>query len=448
MTLDVASTTIGKNYPASRRSFLLGLLASGFVVACGSGSRETGSDATDATTPVEPPTPIEHGYLRVVPAEGSDWESIVAADRMMGAALFTELATIESGNVVFSPYSIAAAFSMAGVGARKQTLAELRAALGIEIDDAAWHQARNALDVAVRTPGSVPEGIDPLELDIANAPFGQIGFEFVDDFVRTLAEQYGADLELVDFVADPEGAREQVNVWVAEQTRDRITELLPDGSVTDMTRLILVNTVFFQGKWVHEFAPGRTEPATFTRVDNSAVDVETMHGSVRTSYGEGEGWEMIRLPYFGGASMTIIVPDSGRFDEVEARIGTGLLDEARAIRNEFQVDLSMPKFNFATPTSLIPLFEKLGVIDAFTTAADFSGMSTDADLYLSGAFHRATIEVDEYGTTATAATALLAGVTSAPPPASLAIDRPFLFVIEHDQTGEPLFLGRVLDPAA
>ncbi|MDH3684057.1 MAG: serpin family protein, partial [Acidimicrobiia bacterium] len=316
-------------------------------------------------------------------------------------------------------------------------------------DDAAWHAGRNALDGAITTPGQVPPGMTPLELRIANAPFGQAGFDFVDAFIQVLAEQYGADLITADFIADPEAARTLINAWVADQTDDRITDLLPAGSIDSLVRLVLVNTVFFKGQWVTEFDPAQTAPGPFTVLDGSQIETPLMNGSVRTSFGQGDGWQMVRLPYWGGYSMTLVVPDDGRFEEISDRIAAGLLDDVTAIRSDHLVALTMPTFDFATPTDLVPVFRSLGMVDAFDSeAADFSGLTSSDDFYLSGAFHQATIEVDEFGTTATAATGVIGGVTSAPTPAELRIDRPFVFTIEHDETGEPLFLGQVVDPTA
>ncbi|MCP3992411.1 MAG: serpin family protein [Actinomycetia bacterium] len=443
----------------NRRSFLLALLASSMVAACG-----TEPDGTVATSPTSgdgtPPTtagpdldqvqPIAHSYERIGPEAGVPTvPEVVTADRDLAAELFRLISESEPGNFLFSPYSIATAFSMTEGGAENETEQQMRSALGIAVPDPEWHSGRNALDVAIRTPSEVPDGTTPLELQIANAQFGQAGFSFVDEFIRLLAEEYGADLTTVDFVADPEAARQLINAWVADQTGDRITDLLPDGSINSLVRFVLVNAVFFKAQWADEFDPAQTAPAPFTLLDGSEVEVEMMNGSSRTTYGQGNGWQSVRLRYWGGYSMTLILPAADRFDEVSDQVTTGLLDEISALQSDHQVVLSMPKFNFETPVDLIPLFQALGMVDPFDpTMADFSGISTEAELYISGSFHQATIEVDEFGTTATAATAIIGGVTSMPEPAEFRADRPFIFVIEHDATGEPLFMGRVLDPSA
>lgn len=372
---------------------------------------------------------------------------IVAADRTLAAHLYGLVSETEAGNFIFSPHSIANACSMAEAGAEADTERQMRLALGIDVPDVDWHVGRGALDAVIERAVDTPEGASPLELEITNTPFAQSGFSFVDDFLGVLAEHYGTDLTTVDFGADPEAARQLINSLVADQTADRITDLLPEGSVDELVRLVLVNTVFFKAQWRDQFDPDRTVPDSFTSLDGVVLDVEMMNGMSRTVYGEGDGWRMVRLRYWGGYSMTLVLPAPDRFTEITDRFSTGLLDEISGQRGDRLVTLAIPKFACASRTDLIPLFESLGVIDAFDPErADFSGMSTEAELYISRACHQATIEVDEYGTTATAATAIVARRTSAPQPAEFRADRPFVYVIEHDATSEPLFIGRVLDP--
>ncbi len=430
------------------------LAASSVLAACGSEASQPA--ATTTSTPTGPALPniddattVTHSYSRKDPQPDANVANVVAADRKLATDLFDLIGQQETGNFIFSPYSIATAFSMAEAGAENESETQMRSILGIGLDKADWHSGRNALDYLVRTPVHLSEGADPLELEIVNTPFGQAGFEFVDTFIQLLAEEYGADLVTLDFKANPEAARQLINQWVADATRERITDLLPEGSIDELVRLVLVNTVFFRAQWVNEFDPAQTAPAPFALLDNTEVQVDMMRGSARTSYGQGDGWEMVRLPYWGGYSMTLLVPDVGQFDAVTDLLSEGLLDEISAIRSDYLVTLSLPKFDFATPTDLVPLFKTLGMQDPFIEGvADFSGMTTEANLYISGAFHQATIELDEFGTTATAATAIIMSPESAPQPVELQIDRPFIFIIEHDKTTEPLFIGRVLDPRA
>jgi serpin B len=433
----------------SRRSFLVALMAA-LAVACGSDLESIGPE------PLEPSrSTTKPGLIPLANLDGSfdrvqgdtSPEALALAvlgDRQLATALYAELSKLQDGNLIFSPFSIATAFSMVTAGAAGETKAELESVLG---GGPNWDAARNSLDQSVRTAGRLPEGATPLELEIVNTPYGQPGFEFETTFVQTLAENYGALMKLLDFVGSPEAARATINDDVEVATRGRIADLLPEGSITDLVRLILVNTVFFKAAWVDEFQSSRTISTPFTRLDGSTVDVQMMQGNSRTTYAEGDGWQSVRLGYWGGYSMVVILPEADRFSEIEGKLLEGLLDEISALRNDHGVSVGLPKFDFKTSADLIPLFQRLGVANAFdSSAADFSGISKGADLYVSGAFHQATIEVDEVGTTATAATALVVSSTSAPPPAEIRADRPFIFLIEHDETGEPLFIGRVVDP--
>ncbi len=436
----------------TRRHFLALFLASAAVSACGASSSAGDDGNGGGTNPAPSPNPkpgaietIDHSFERI--AGAGDDAAAVDGDRQLAAQLYALLAQDSQENFILSPFSIASAFSMLLAGAKNQSADQIAAALGAAGQD--WNESRNALDATVRTPDQVPEGADPLELDIANAPFGQTGFPFEDDFIRVLAQYYGAEMRALDFSSDPGAARSLINDWVADQTRDRIPDLLPQGSIDEMVRLVLVNTVFFKGTWFNEFDPGRTSDAAFTLLDGSVAMVPTMNGSVRTTYESGDGWQMVRLPYWGGYSMIIVVPDAGELANIEGQLDQGFLEALSATQSDYAVSLSFPKFNFKTAQDLIPLFQQMGVIDVFSEAlADLTGIAPAeaAQLFVSGAFHQATIEVDEVGTTATAATALMASATSAPEPISLSVDRPFLFVIQHDQSGEPLFIGRVIDP--
>jgi serpin B len=204
----------------------------------------------------------------------------------------------------------------------------------------------------------------------------------------------------------------------------------------------------FEGSWLNAFAEERTAPAPFRTLDGAQVSAPTMHGNVRTSYATGDGWAAVRLAYAGGYSMLVVLPDEGRFAEVEGR-AAAVLAEAGATRNDHGVELALPRFSFAASADLVPVLRDLGLTEIFEAdQADLTGISPEGDLHVSGIAHQATVDVDEHGTTATAATGILVGVTSMPEPASLVVDRPFIVAIEQDSTGELLFLGRVTDPTA
>jgi serpin B len=354
-------------------------------------------------------------------------------------------------NTVVSPFSIAAALTMTYAGARGVTAEQMRDTLHMVLDADTTHEARNelALRIAdVPEPAAGDEGA-PMQVNIANALWGQQEFPFAQPFLETLASAYDAGVRLVDFVADAEGARTAINDWVEGETNERIVDLLPAGSVNTDTRLVLVNAIWFKASWAAPFDPAETADGSFRLLDGSRATVAMMHGTARTGFVGGDGYKAARLGYFGDASMLVIAPDEGRFDEVLGKLDASMLSSIDAGLSVHMVDLTMPRFEFESELSLRETLSALGMSAAFDPAtADFSGISTARDdLHLQDVVHKAFISVDEEGTEAAAATASIVGVTSLPPPATLTLDNPFIYLIRHDSTGEILFAGTVTNPS-
>ncbi len=345
----------------------------------------------------------------------------------------------QGGNLVFSPYSIRVALAMLYAGAEGETAREIESALRFELPEVELHPAFNALDLDI---------LDSLglELSIANGLWLQDDVSFVDIFVRTLARSYGAEAELVDF-SQAEEARRLVNDWVAEATADRISNLLPQGSVTRLTRMILTNAVYFNAKWAYPFRAGDTYDAPFYLSDGTEVTVPTMNRRLRVHYLEEDTLQAVSLPYAGGEfAMTFVLPAEG---ESAASISASEYHDLRDRLYRGQatsIDLALPKFDFETAADLIPLLRNLGVERVFRSQdADLSGIAVGMeDLFVSGVFHQANITVDEEGTTASAATGVVASVESAVP--YVPLNRPFFFAIEHLPTRTMLFTGRLADP--
>lgn len=372
---------------------------------------------------------------------------LVGADRAFAFDLYQALAAQESGNIFTSPYSISTALFMVLAGARGQTAEELADALGIPSDDPAWHLARNRLDMELaaladhQLPGN-PDAV-PLTIELTNAIFGQAGYPFKSDYLDTLAANYGAGMHAVDFAAQTEAARLAINEWVAERTKERIEELLAPGVIDDKTRAVLVNAIYFKANWLLQFDTQDTAAAPFHLLDGSRVEVSTMHQSMKWQYASGEGWAAVELPYVGNASMLVIVPDEGRFAEIEASLDDERLQEITDGLSEHMVDLRLPRWESESDLDLIPALQSLGV-ELLFGAADLTGIA-DTGLFVSFVRHAANITVDEMGTEAAAATAV--GLAeSAAPPATLTVDRPFMYLIRDRANGEILFLGRLLEP--
>ncbi|HVG64071.1 MAG TPA: serpin family protein [Hyalangium sp.] len=402
----------------------------------------------DPSTPEAPGELIASDLQRTANPGATDEElrSVAAGNTDFGAAMYRELIRTEE-NLFFSPLSITQGFSMVYVGARGNTEAQMQQALRFSLPQERLHPAMNALDLALHGHAeSAPEGQgDPPELRIVNATWGQKGYTFESAFLDVLGLQYGAGMHAVDFASDPNGVREQINAWVAGQTNDRIQDLLPEGSVKGDSRLVLTNALYFKGAWTESFEPGLTRTEPFSLLEGGTQQVQMMHRSGSVPHMRGDGFDAVALNYVGKAfRMLVIVPDSGRFKEVEARLSAEFLDGIRPALVNQHIDLGMPKFQTETDFSLADPLQTLGMVDAFSTSADFSGITQQERLMLTSAWHKAFVAVDEKGTEAAAATGAVAGPVSIPP--SLTVDRPFLFLIEDVETKTVLFLGRILKP--
>lgn len=416
------------------------------VAACGD----------DTPTAAGPDLAVSDLTREVSAAPAGDLAAVSAAEQAFAAELYRVLSA-EDGNLVVSPLSIHLALAMALAGAEGDTAAELAAGLAVDgLDPAALHAALNALDATLEARNATYPPVDDreqkVEISVVNSIWGQAGFGFVQDYLDLLARNYGAGIRLVDFAAAAEEARVAINEWVAAQTSDRITDLIPEGALDELTRLVLVNAVYLDATWAVPFDPEATADAPFIRLDGSEVTVPTMNAyQLRALYAAGDGWQAIDLPYTGEElSMLVVVPDAGRFAEIEALLAGGLIGEVRTGLTPSIVDLALPKFEQRSQLSLVGALQALGIEAAFDPgAADFSGISTEEQLYISGVVHEAFIAVDEAGTEAAAATAVIIGTTSMPTDiVDLDVDRPFLFVLQDRSTGAILFLGRVVDPAA
>ncbi len=379
-----------------------------------------------------------------------DAAAAAAAISAFGLDLYRAIAAGGDANLVLSPSSIALALAMARAGARGQTAAEMDEVMrGLGSDEnAAW---LNALDQALTSRSGTfkdDSGQDlTIALRIANAPFAQKDMPLEKAYLEALASRYGAGLRLVDYITATEDARRLINGWVDDQTEHRIPELLVPGVLTPDTRLALVNAIYLKAPWQTAFTPEATKPGAFTRADGSTVEVPMMQLGETLPYADGTGWRAVEIPYIGGSlAMTVIVPDD--LAAFERALTAEQLGSITAGLAERPVALTFPKFSIETKAELADVLAALGMPTAFSDAADFSGITTAEQLAISDVIHQANIDVDEKGTEAAAATAVVMRATGMPvEPVTLRVDRPFLFALRDVPTGAILFLGRVADPS-
>ncbi len=356
----------------------------------------------------------------------------------------------QDGNLIYSPYSIFQALLMTAAGAEGATASQMASVLGVDLNNPEIHNLMNALNKALTTqPEYLQSDAQPLTFNIANAIWAQKDFHFEQSFLDTLSANYNAGLKLVDF-NKPEDARALINLWVAAQTNEKIQELIPEGLLDQMTRMVLTNAIYFKGAWSNQFEEKDTEDGSFTLLDGSSKTVPFMHGNFTLSALVSDKIQAIRLPYEGGTYAMAAIMPLENFAEFEAQLTAADLEQ---LLNSLQsssaiVDLSMPKFQAESRFGLGEILAGLGMPDAFDAQkADFSGMTGKPDLMISSVLHQATIDVNEEGTEAAAATAVAASVTSMPGQSySIRLDKPFIYVIYETTTNTITFMGRVVNP--
>jgi serpin B len=381
-------------------------------------------------------------------------ESDLAELSQANAAFALELYQVlrkDHENLFYSPYSISVALALAYAGARGETAQQMADAMHYTLSQERLHAAFNALDQALASRGEDAMGKDGegFRLHVANAIWGQVDYSFLDAYLDVLALNYGAGLRLVDFVKAPEEARVTINDWVSEQTEGKIEDLIPAGAIDALTRLVLTNAIYFNAAWRMPFDEKLTEDGSFRLLDGSQATVPMMKQVESLGYAMGKGYQAVELPYDGNElSMVILVPDEGQFGAFEDALDADRLEAIVQDLRYVQVALSMPKFEIESSMSLADALAAMGMPVAFSDDADFSGMTGSRDLTISDVVHKAFVSVDESGTEAAAATAVIMKLTAMPAePIPVTIDRPFIFAIRDIQTGSLLFVGRVVDPS-
>jgi len=420
----------------------------------GTGQNQSGNGGSSGSTEEQPPEMTEtvgSSKARLVSpvVTTSEADALKQGNTAFALDLYHVLSdeAEKNENLFFSPHSISVALAMTYAGARNNTETQMAEALHFSLEQDRLHEAFNQLDIELdkrALPSEEQEG--EFRLNIVNAVWPQKEYEFLPEFLDVLAVHYGAALYLLDFSADPEGSRQVINEWVAGQTEDRIKDLIPEGVITDITRLVLTNAIYFNAAWKNAFEESDTTEGMFIRRDGSSVSVPMMNQTNDMFYAEGDAWKAVELPYERPElGMAIILPDD--FDRFESELNASSL---LSIVNQLEsatVNIRMPRFGFESEFMLNEALKELGMIDAFSMAADFSGMNGNLDLFIQAVVHKAFIDVNEAGTEAAAATAVVIGEKGIPIIEEITLDNPFLFMIWDRPTGAILFIGRIVDPS-
>jgi serpin B len=360
-----------------------------------------------------------------------------------------------TGNLFFSPYSISTALAMTYAGARDQTEAQMRDTLRFFDPQADFHATFGRLEHILNKQGQKGD----YQLAVANALWMQKDFSFLEPFLRLAQEQYSAKLETVNFKTDAEGVRQIINTWVEGKTNNRIKDLIPAGMLDAATRLVLTNAIYFKGDWAEKFDKERTREDLFTvstytvedgkpKVEYTKMQVPMMNRKDEFAYGENEICRLLELPYRGGdLSMLILLPNERDLFTLEQALTPENLKSWTDRMQKREVEVYLPRFTMTYECRLSRTLAAMGMAEAFSGLADFSGMTGGRDLFISDVIHKAFVEVNEEGTEAAAATGVVMKLTAMPlPPPVFRADRPFVFAIIDHGTGSILFIGRVTDP--
>lgn len=408
-------------------------------------------------SPAPAPAPISVNILqsekpRITSPEvnESDLTMLVEENNAFAFDLY-QLLRQDNNNVFFSPYSISQALAMTYAGARSDTEKQISDTLHFIMSQERLHPAFNGLDIELSKRGEGAQGKDDqgFRLNIVNAIWGQEDYRFLPEFLDVLAENYGAGLRVLDFVNAPEESRITINDWVSEQTEGRIEDLIPEGAIDALTRLVLTNAIYFNAAWQFPFNEDVTADGPFYLLDGGEVIVPMMTQTESLGYAEGDGYQAVELSYDGRElSMVILLPSEGQFETFQSAMDYQMLIDILSDLGNQQVNLTMPKFEFESEFSLKKALIAMGMPVAFSPDADFSGMTGNRDLFIDDVLHKAFVSVDEAGTEAAAATAVIMTLTAVPaPPVEVTVERPFIFLIRDIETGAILFVGQVVNPS-
>jgi len=373
--------------------------------------------------------------------------SIAKANNQFAFDLYAKMSEKEKGNLFYSPFSLSSALAMTYAGAGSTTALEMGKVLHFQPNSPVFHQNFGAYlaKIAANAEGNI-------EFEIANRIWVEQSVKFEEEFLERIKESYSGGVEKANFIANYEATRVLINAWVEQKTKERIKDLIPKGILNSDTRMVLVNAIYFKGDWLHPFDSLDTKDDVFHVGNGKDITAKFMHQTGHFKYADGESCKMIQVPYQGGKQSMIIALPHG-FDDLDATEKELQRDGFERLKNASQrlIQLKFPKFRMTMPLVLKEYFRALGMKTPFEDSANFSQMTKEQRLYISEIIHKAFVEVDEKGTEAAAATAVVMAVTAS---ASFEItyeipfvaDHPFLYYIIDNETNAILFMGRMCEP--
>ncbi|MBS3734967.1 MAG: serpin family protein [Phycisphaerae bacterium] len=417
---------------------------------------------TPASEPQTPPAETESPADKAPDAAGAD--AVVAAGNAFAIDTYARLRGEAEGNLFFSPTSIHTALAMTYAGARGTTAEQMETALHLPEDADDIHAGFAKLIADLNDPATIHiarreedgkvmwQKVPAYQLHVANALWPQAGYPFKEAFTGLVRTQYAAALEQLDYKA-PAKARTRINAWVEDKTNEKIKNLIPAGVLDPLTRLVLTNAVYFKSNWSEDFSKHATKDGDFHVSPEKTVTAPLMHQTESFGYAETDALQVLSLPYKANElDMVVLLPREvdGLAALEDALTAEKLAGWLEALQRQ-RVRVTLPKWEFTSKFRLKSVLSAMGMPDAFDPEkADFSGMTDAEKLFISAVLHKAFVAVDEEGTEAAAATAVVMDTRAMPPatePKVFTADHPFVFCIRHRPTGAILFMGRVANPA-
>ncbi|GAF72908.1 unnamed protein product, partial [marine sediment metagenome] len=385
-----------------------------------------------------------------------DYETAAGSINAFAWDLYQQLIAAKPGeNVFFSPYSISTALAMTYAGAKEQTKEQMAEVLNYDPPDEQLHAGFGQLQNHLDGEGEERNYV----LNVANALWAQEGYAFLNEYFDLVEQYYGSALYGVDFINATEQTRQTINTWVEEKTHDKIKDLIPEGALSKITRLVLTNAIYFKGTWKIQFVEEDTEDDPFWISSQDYIMAPMMRMTDTFNYWSNDHCKMLELPYDGEElSMIIILPHEREgLEFLEQSLSSATIDDWLTQLTSRKVQVYLPKFELTDMCKLKDILSQMGMPIAFSNGADFSGMvdmsipRNDDGVKIGEVLHKAFIEVNEEGTEAAAATAvIMVGITSvgdSPPPLPIfRADHPFVYLIRDNLSGSILFLGRMMNP--
>jgi len=391
--------------------------------------------------------PISSGEEEEIVNKKEATSNVIEANNQFAFDLYQKYQDQEEGNIFFSPYSISSALAMTYEGARSQTAQEMQSVFHFPLSDNIRRTGYSNLYQEINKEGQ------EYELSTANALWAEEEFDFLEEYFNLIEGYYYGKANNLSFKNNPEDSRLTINDWIEEQTKEKIKNLIPSGVINSLTRLVLTNAIYFKGEWVQQFDSEKTREENFYVDEGRTIQAEMMSQAgdeAEFNYFENENLQVLEIPYSGeDLSMLVLLPRNKDLSSLENSLSRENISLWRESLKEQRVDIYIPKFRFETKYFMKGDLMDMGMPTAFSGNADFSGMTGEGNLFISEVIHQAFVEVNEEGTEAAAATAVVMELKSVGPgsaPPIFRADHPFIFIIQQKNSGNILFMGRVSEP--